>query len=565
MLRNTAKKKPAKKIGAATIEFSMDDDDMLEMGDSELYNDAEDELEENEEADNDEMMYDDDIEDLSMYYDSDDALYADGELNLDESALYEDDAAELSSAEYYADDEDGEYEDEYADDEAEYETYTAEDDDAEYAEYDDEEEAYDEGAYEEDEVEYADDEELYDDEYTKFADEEDDDDDGLIDLEMTAAMPKQPARKPARAKQAPAAKEIEFDDDDFEFDLEDLEPVPRTVSPKTQAANEIEFVDDDLDEIMELDTPVPLPVRKPRPFEEEIAELTDEDLEDDDYDFDFEDGNFDLSESFVEDDETGAEFDEDEQEIEDELPEEPDDFEPELDDDLPELPPLQREQVAAKAPSIGRPSVTVSKEPTVGKPRMPLAEARPKTKPPAENASKFVQETAEPVIELVHEPEPPKDKMSEILRQAKINQQRIAEVLSNTVTLAPQSTTPQEPPPNVANRRQHARIQASILVDYVSSDDDGDSSQGMGVVLDISISGLKLQTPRALAGNHIVVFATDFNDNVMEIKGSVRQSYQKENIWMNGISFDSPENDTIKFITNLVRIFNSRKYMKSGE
>ena len=158
-----------------------------------------------------------------------------------------------------------------------------------------------------------------------------------------------------------------------------------------------------------------------------------------------------------------------------------------------------------------------------------------------------------------------KDQISEIQRQAEINQQRIAEVLSQTVKVAPAATPPAPPPPDVQNRRQHNRIQASILVDYISTDDEGDSSQGMGVVLDISISGLQLQTPRELVGTHVKVYATDFNDNIMEILGIVRQSRQKDNVYLNGIAFESTENDTIKFITNLVRIFNARKYTKPGE
>lgn len=159
-------------------------------------------------------------------------------------------------------------------------------------------------------------------------------------------------------------------------------------------------------------------------------------------------------------------------------------------------------------------------------------------------------------------PETAQDPLSEIQRQAEINQQRIAEMLSHTTKV---TATSLSLPRSVQNRRQHNRVPAFILVNYVSSDNDGDSSQGMGVVLDISISGLQLHTPRELAGRHVKLYATDFNDNIMEITGVICQTHQDNSVYFNGISFDSSENDTIKFITNLVRIFNARKYTKLGE
>lgn len=150
-------------------------------------------------------------------------------------------------------------------------------------------------------------------------------------------------------------------------------------------------------------------------------------------------------------------------------------------------------------------------------------------------------------------------------QRTEMNKKRIDEVISQTVQITPEAAPKQAtPPPAGPNRRQHNRIQASILVNYISTDEDGDGAQGMGVVLDISISGLQLQTPRPMVGTHIKLFATDFNDTMMQIDGIIRQSRQKGAVYLNGISFESSENTTIKFITNLVRMFNARRFGKAA-
>lgn len=626
MLKNSWKNKPTgkRRIGAATIEFKLDDDFLADSGesepdDTEAYTDEDLVDNEMEEAD----FYKDAAEDESDYFEDDESGYEEfsdeEDLELNDAEVYDDysdrELADEETELYDETDDAGLYDEEYEDQDLELH-----DDDLEETADDEDEAAYDEeyDGYDDDEdLEYADD----DDEDFEYADDEDDaavaDEDYMMsDDEMLVLEDLAPkvTRSKGHAAAAVAPVEVadyneddELSDLDFGFngefntdfddnydisneliaDLENqnnefMDEAPSTppVKPTAKAVPAAKTVSAaPTTRVAASGTPRALPATtltapvKARPVvkppsvgvsagsekakqglaETALADEVTEDIILDDFGFE-DDASVEMMTE-----ETGADeisFDEITFADDEYFDDVEDGMEPEDGEMLEDSEIFEDNDVFSEVEMLNE--VLEDVEPVEALTPMEItldAEAlEPQEAEPPASKSISIGKTK---IETT------KDQVSEIQRQAEINQQRIAKVLSQTVKIAPLAPPP--PPPNVQNRRQHNRIQASILVDYVGADDNGDSCQGMGVVIDISISGLQLQTPRELTGTHVKIYATDFNDNIMEIMGTVRQSRQKDNVYLNGISFESTENDTIKFITNLVRIFNARKYSTPSE
>lgn len=109
-------------------------------------------------------------------------------------------------------------------------------------------------------------------------------------------------------------------------------------------------------------------------------------------------------------------------------------------------------------------------------------------------------------------------------------------------------------------KRKHSRIDSLHLLNYVYHDEnDEDATQGMGRTLNVSESGILLETHNAIAIQNIVSLTIGFEEDVVDIKG--RTVYSKENdqgMFESGIEFLAFDATALKVLRQYIDAFNAR-------
>ena len=111
-------------------------------------------------------------------------------------------------------------------------------------------------------------------------------------------------------------------------------------------------------------------------------------------------------------------------------------------------------------------------------------------------------------------------------------------------------------------RRQYPRVKISNLISYVGKRASGEIiEQSMGKALNVSQSGIFVETPQMVMSEYISLMSIDQNNNLVEIKGQVIYSTVfKAGTFGVGIRFDGMHTENIQFVTKLIKVFNIRKY-----
>ena len=100
-----------------------------------------------------------------------------------------------------------------------------------------------------------------------------------------------------------------------------------------------------------------------------------------------------------------------------------------------------------------------------------------------------------------------------------------------------------------------------LSISYVCIDIDGKLiDQNMGVALNLSQSGILLETGRPIESDTVSLMFVDLEENLAEIRGEVAYSKQKESgMYFNGIQFKGNHEENIIFAEKLVRAYHYRK------
>jgi hypothetical protein len=111
------------------------------------------------------------------------------------------------------------------------------------------------------------------------------------------------------------------------------------------------------------------------------------------------------------------------------------------------------------------------------------------------------------------------------------------------------------------DRRRYQRVEINNLISYVSMDENGKFiDQSIGKALNISQSGLFLETPRIILSDFISLMSIDQDNKLIEIIGRVAYSRNaRSGKFGTGIDFQAPNNANIQFAMNLVKVFSHRK------
>ena len=113
------------------------------------------------------------------------------------------------------------------------------------------------------------------------------------------------------------------------------------------------------------------------------------------------------------------------------------------------------------------------------------------------------------------------------------------------------------------DRRRYQRVHISNLISYVSMDEDGRLiDQSIGKALNVSQSGVFIETSRIILSGFISLMSIDRDNRLIEITGRVAYSRNIESgKFGTGIEFHAPSSATIQFAVDLVKVFSHRKNM----
>ncbi len=113
------------------------------------------------------------------------------------------------------------------------------------------------------------------------------------------------------------------------------------------------------------------------------------------------------------------------------------------------------------------------------------------------------------------------------------------------------------------NKRKHERVDALNLLSYVTLDSDGKEwNQGMGRTLNISESGLQLETNEPIQTKYIVLISIGIEDDLVDIKGKVVYTNRGDsNMFETGIEFIEVNPESLAILRKYISEFN-RQYEK---
>ncbi len=110
------------------------------------------------------------------------------------------------------------------------------------------------------------------------------------------------------------------------------------------------------------------------------------------------------------------------------------------------------------------------------------------------------------------------------------------------------------------NKRKHERVGALNLLSYVTLDSDGKEwNQGMGRTLNISTTGLQLETHEPIQTNNILQISIGIEDELVEIKGKVVYTNRGESgMFETGMEFIQVKQDALAVLKKYVSEFNKQ-------
>lgn len=112
----------------------------------------------------------------------------------------------------------------------------------------------------------------------------------------------------------------------------------------------------------------------------------------------------------------------------------------------------------------------------------------------------------------------------------------------------------------IEEKRKHFRIDSMHLLNYLYFDEnDEEATQGMGRTLNVSESGILLETHTAISINTIVSLTIGFEEDVVDIKGRV--IYNKkgpEGLYESGIEFFDVDKNAQSVLRQYIALFNAK-------
>ena len=115
---------------------------------------------------------------------------------------------------------------------------------------------------------------------------------------------------------------------------------------------------------------------------------------------------------------------------------------------------------------------------------------------------------------------------------------------------------------DAADRRKHVRVKANNLISYESIDkDDKVVSNSMGKALNVSRSGILLETAHLIEAEYVSISTVDLDNNLIKLKGQLIYCRKTgSGRYQAGIRFAGSEQETAKFAVKLIKSYHYRKH-----
>jgi phage terminase large subunit-like protein len=112
----------------------------------------------------------------------------------------------------------------------------------------------------------------------------------------------------------------------------------------------------------------------------------------------------------------------------------------------------------------------------------------------------------------------------------------------------------------IEEKRKHSRIHSMHLLNYIYYDENEDeATQGMGRTLNVSESGILLETHNPINTKNVVSLTIGFEEDVVDIKGRVIYTKKNPNeMFESGIEFFDVDNDAQILLRKYIALFNAR-------
>jgi len=113
----------------------------------------------------------------------------------------------------------------------------------------------------------------------------------------------------------------------------------------------------------------------------------------------------------------------------------------------------------------------------------------------------------------------------------------------------------------VVDRRKCPRVNTTNLISHVTIDETGRwIFQGMSSAIDISRTGILLETAQPITPGCLSMMTVDMHNNLIEIKGELMYcSKSGPSTYHSGIKFISTDERVTKFVTQIIKVHNHRK------
>ena len=111
-------------------------------------------------------------------------------------------------------------------------------------------------------------------------------------------------------------------------------------------------------------------------------------------------------------------------------------------------------------------------------------------------------------------------------------------------------------------RRKHSRVETSNHILYESIE-NGDQivSRSMGKALNVSRSGILLETPYPIETENVTLVTVDIENNLIEITGRLIYCRETDSgMYQSGFSFIGSDEETSKFAVKLIRLYHHQKH-----
>jgi len=117
-----------------------------------------------------------------------------------------------------------------------------------------------------------------------------------------------------------------------------------------------------------------------------------------------------------------------------------------------------------------------------------------------------------------------------------------------------------------SDRRKHPRVKTRNQVSYVCIDDkENELAEGIGRTLDISQSGVLLETNDIVDSEYILIMTISLDSEILEIKGKVVYSRIKDSgKFLTGIHFMESRTKKLEIIKAFIRVYSYEKAKNTG-